>query len=88
MDLRRPPGGTEPGVAPAAVRLTVVAASLLLVFEITSYTEADITTAVDALSAALATPESANTIFAGTGIAVDKKAPRSKGEKIVGGKSR
>ena len=55
----------------SAVRLTVVAASLLLLFEITSYTAADSTRAANALSSALPTPEQASAVLmSGTGVAI------------------
>jgi hypothetical protein len=59
---------TLAGVPPSAVRLTVVAASLLLTFEITSYSATEVEQAVTTLSSALTTPESASAVLSGTGV--------------------
>lgn len=53
------------GVPASAVRLTIVAASILLIFEITAPDAPTASTIVETFSAQVATPEQANALMAG-----------------------
>ena len=71
------------GVPVTAVRLTVSAASLLFLFEITSFNQADVFRGQSAVASALRTPESANAALSGTGAPAIIAAPQVEEVDIV-----